>query len=301
MTIERTRQLVDTTVGGYAGIARLVTTGELTRVRRGVVRRPDELSPDQALRQRIEAAAPALNAGTWFSHRSAALIHGLPLLLAGSELVEVVRTMGGHGNRSRHLLARAAALDEDEVEWVDGLPVTSLTRTVVDLARILPFPQGVMVTDRALRLGADRDALLGRVGQGKGYRKAERAIAFADAAAESPPESESRARIALAGLPVPEIQVELFTGTGEFIARPDFYWRGKRLAGEYDGDGKYTGEYGLSPLEAVRNERRRQAALEEHGYGVVRWDRTTLRQPGELERRVRFALAGRPWLPATAD
>jgi len=294
MDVERTRQLVDETVGGYKGIARRVTDGQLTRVRRGVVTRPGEWSPDQALRLRIEAAAPVLNGGTWFSHRSAALIHGLPLLLAGPEPVEVIRTMGGHGNRSRHLHARAAALADEDVMWVGGLPVTGLARTVVDLARSLPFPQAVMVADHALRLGVSQEDLLARLSEGRGQRKAERAILFADGAAESPPESESRARIALAGLPVPEIQVELFTDTGEFIARPDFYWRGKRLAGEYDGEGKYTGAYGVTPLDAIRNEKRRHAALEEHGYAVLRWDRTTLRQPGEFERRVRTALPAVP-------
>lgn len=298
MDVERTRQLVGETVGGYKGIARRVTDGQLTRVRRGAVTRPDELSPEQSLRLRIEAAAPVLNGGTWFSHRSAALIHGLPVLLAGAETVEVVRTLGGHGNRSRHLHARAAVLADQDVMWVDGLPVTSVARTVVHLARSLSFPQAVMVADHALRLGVSREDLLALLGEGRGQRKAERAILFADGAAESPPESESRARIALAGLPVPEIQVELFTNTGEFIARPDFYWRGKRLAGEYDGEGKYTGEYGVTPLDAIRKEKRRHAALEEHGYAVVRWDRRTLRQPGEFERRIRIALASRPWLPA---
>lgn len=297
MEFHPTRQLVGSDLD-YARIARRVGAGDLVRVRRGVVAPAAELQPGQRLRRAIEATALYLNNGTWFSHRSAALIHGLPTLASPLTLVEVIRTFGGHGNKSAHVHARAASLTSEEVVFVDGLPVTSLLRTVVDLACTVPFPEAVMVTDAALRAGVDREALLAAASDRYGCRKAQRAILFADPLSESPPESESRARIAMAGLPVPEIQAEIFSATGEFIARADFLWRGKRVVGEYDGEGKYDGEFGVSPVVAVRNARERQAALEAQGYFVLRWGKDVLRIPGELERRVRHTLAMRPWLPA---
>lgn len=290
-----TRQLADGTRGGYARLARQVRTGELIRLRRGMVAVRATLTPEQRLRQAIDATAPVLRPGTWFSHRSAALIHGLPVLIHADDRVEVVRTFGGHGNSSRHLRARAAILEPDDSTWVDGLPVTSMARTVADLVRTLPFPEAVMVADAALRLGVERDELFACIGTGRGCRKAERAVMFADPASESPAESESRARIALAGLPVPEIQAVIRTASGLFIARVDFLWRGKKLIGEYDGEGKYTGEYGHTPAEVIDQEKERQAALEAEGYFVLRWGKKVLRQPGELERRVQRALASRPW------
>ncbi len=163
---------MDSIAGGYGGLARMVNRGELVRVRRGVVAQPGQRPAEQVLRQRIEAAAPFLGGGTWFSHRSAAVIHGMPVLIRGGQpLIEVIRTMGGHGNRSRHLHARAAMVDADEATWVDGLPVTSLTRTVLDLVKTLPFPEAVMVTDHALRLGLTRTGLIAGVGEGKGAPK----------------------------------------------------------------------------------------------------------------------------------
>lgn len=80
-----------------------------------------------------------------------------------------------------------------------------------------------MITDRALQLGLTHDDLLAGLSVGRGRRKAARAVLFADSASESPPESESRARITAAGLELPEIQVDVFTADGDCIARSDFY------------------------------------------------------------------------------
>lgn len=298
MEIIPTRELLDVPGSGttYHSIAARVKAGELVRLRRGAVMPRTDLSPDERLRCAIEAAALVLNAGTWFSHRSAALVHGLPVFLRPDTRVEVVRTMGGHGNRRVRLHARSAVLLPGDGVRVDGLPVTSVERTTLDLVRELPFPQAVMVADAALRLGADRGGLLGRIPPGRGCRKAERALVFADPASESAGESESRARMAMAGLPAPELQVDLYDDDGTFIARPDFYWRGKRVVGEYDGAGKYQQAYGLTAEEAVRREKNREVALEKAGYHLVRWGKDALREPGELERRVRKVLASHPWI-----
>lgn len=296
MEFTPTRQLIGSNPGGgYRRIARRVRDGELVRLRRGVVMPPADLKPHERLRAEIEATALVLRRGTWFSHRSAALLHELPVVVHAGAKVEVVRTMGGHGKSTARLHARAACLEPEDGVILDGLPVTSIERTTLDLARTLAFAQAVMVTDKALRLGVDRNVLLARVPPGRGMRMAERVLSFADAASESAGESESRALIALAGLPAPELQVPIYSESGEQIARPDFLWRAKKIIGEYDGEGKYTGEFGVAPLDAIRREKERQAALEDAGYLVLRWDKQVLRRPGELERRLRRALASRPW------
>lgn len=296
MEVQPTRELLENMRSGsaYADIARRVRSGDLVRLRRGAVRERADLTPDESLRLAIDATARVIHHGTFFSHRSAALLLGLPVFLRNDTLVEVVRTMGGHATTTTRLHARAAVLQPEDEHCIDGLPVTSLTRTTLDLVRTLPFAQAVMVADAALRLGANRDVLLGRLQPGRGCRMAERALLFADAASESAGESESRAVIAGAGLPVPELQVEIRDGRGHFVARPDFLWRGKRVVGEYDGEGKYSGAFGVAPSQAFRLEKERQAALEGLGYFVLRWDKHVLRTPGELARRVRRTLASRP-------
>jgi hypothetical protein len=42
-----------------------------------------------------------------------------------------------------------AALLDDHITTIDGVPVTSLVRTVLDLCRTLPIEQAVAVGDRA--------------------------------------------------------------------------------------------------------------------------------------------------------
>ncbi|HOQ52610.1 MAG TPA: hypothetical protein PLF56_03245 [Micropruina sp.] len=296
MDVQATRELIEGNPGtGYRRIARLVDQGELVRLRRGAVRAADELTPEQRLRIEIEATARVINHGTWFSHRSAALLHGLPVLIYPDTRPEVVRTFGGHGSRSARLHARAANLAPDESAVLDALPVTSLARTVLDLARSLSFPQALMVVDSALQRGLDRDILLGALAPGRGSRMAERAINAGDPQSESGGESESRALMICAGLPLPELQVPIYTADGRFVARPDFLWRAKRVVGEYDGEGKYDNQFGVSTADAVRAEKKRQAALEAENYLVIRWGKDALRQPGELARRIRRALASRPW------
>lgn len=301
MDVIPTRELLHAEPGGsYRRIARKVRDGELIRLRRGIVIPRTDLRPHEWLQLQIDAAATVINTGTWFSHRSAALLHGLPVHVRTGARVEVVRTMGGHGNTSQRVHARAAVLEPGDALWLNGRPVTSMERTVLDLVRAVRFPEAVMVADAGLRLGADRDSLLGRVQLGRGQRMAERALMFADPASESAGESESRALLAMAGVPAPELQVPLYDDSGRFLGRPDFLWRAQKVAGEYDGEGKYEGEYGITPAQAIRLEKARQAALEQEGYLVVRWDKQLLRTAGELERRVRRALASRRW-PLVTD
>lgn len=100
----------------------------------------------------------------------------------------------------------AATAGPDEVVRISGLVVTSLARTVVDLARASPPEVGVVLADAAQRTGPDPDEVaevLDRSVRRPGCAKARRALAFADGRAESVGESRSRFAIARAGLPEP--------------------------------------------------------------------------------------------------
>ena len=76
---------------------------------------------------------------TFFSHFSAAVLHGLPLLPSRLNELTVIRTGGGHGSVHPTLHARDTVLTVAETTQIDGLPVTSLVRTVSDLARCLLY------------------------------------------------------------------------------------------------------------------------------------------------------------------
>ena len=109
----------------------------------------DDLPAWELHRRKVEAGALKVNHGTYFALQSAALVHGLPVRIDRSLPVQVFRTMGGRHTRNRLLEATPALLGEDDLTVVDGLPATSLRRTVVDLIRRLPFPEAVAVVDAA--------------------------------------------------------------------------------------------------------------------------------------------------------
>jgi very-short-patch-repair endonuclease len=88
----------------------------------------------------------------------------------------------------------------------------------------------------------------------------------------------------LAGLPAPELQGWV-TGADGRAYRADFLWRDQRVIGEADGLVKYTG------IEDVRAEKRREDALRQAGYTLVRWMADELRRtPDRVVARLSAAL-----------
>ena len=129
-----------------------------------------------------------------------------------------------------------------EVVEIDGVRVTVLARTVVDLARSRPFDEAAAAGDRALALGpapAALSSVLLRMERWPNVRQARRVVAFLDAASESAGESVSRARIADEGLPAPQLQRQITDARGRAVARVDFCWEDQRTIGEFDGKIKY--------------------------------------------------------------
>lgn len=281
-----------------AAMDRALRSGALVRLRRGVVTPGDDPAAWDLHRRKIEATALKINHGTYIARQSAALLHGLPVRITSALPVQVCRTMGGRHTRNHLLQAAPAVLSEDEIELVDGLPVTSLRRTVVDLVRKLPFPESVAVVDAALARGVARDELA--TPSGYGHARAKRAVAFGNPASESFGESYSRARMELANIPIPQLQVDQRGGDGRFLGRPDFDWGGG-IVGEYDGGSKYDGTYGSDPRRVIEMEKQRQQALVDEGYTVVRWGWNELQSPGVVESRIRRALAARPFRRANAQ
>jgi Protein of unknown function (DUF559) len=214
------------------------------------------------------AVVTALGPGTAASHRTAATIHGLDLL-TGPANVSVTRPPG-RGSRSAkpgtHLYV--ARLPPAHVGQVFGLPITSVARTVLDLARTTPFWDGLVAADSALhrRLTSKDElrAVLAENPQARGSRRAADVVEFADGLSESPLESIARAVFRDCGLPQPALQVTI--GGDQFIGRVDFLWDKYATIAEVDGAMKYA-----DPSRA-RAQLRRDKKLREAGYEVVHFD-----------------------------
>jgi very-short-patch-repair endonuclease len=195
-------------------------------------------------------------------------------------------------------------------EHPSGLRVTTPARTAVDVASLSDTPEALITLDSAARLD-----LLTRVGERRlrdAYTneklvEASRAplleasrhaatlrtrrsqadvVPLADPRRESANESLSYGHFLLAGLPLPEMQVRIRTAEGD--AFPDFLWAAAMVIGEADGAVKYTSR------EDLVREKRRQEALEQMGFRVVRWMYSDLRQrPSAVVGRIAAALHAR--------
>jgi Protein of unknown function (DUF559) len=280
----------------------MVRDGTLCSLRPGVYVSPATLTAlvrdaqDERARQaggqllRLAATLAVTGSRSVGSHRSAALVHGLGLVGRGPESVaEITRAPGDRGSRSGDLgvLVHVAALPADHVVSYRGVPLTSVPRTVIDLARTLPFAQGVAVADSALHARLTSKTALAAViadcPRWRGIRRARAVTAFSDSRAESVLESLSRAVFHESGLPPPDLQVWV-GDDGEVIGRVDFLWRRHRTIGEADGAFKYE-----TP-DRARAQLGRDARLRAAGYEVVHftWPEIT-RAPAQVVDSIRVA------------
>jgi Protein of unknown function (DUF559) len=149
---------------------------------------------------------------------------------------------------------------------MDKIPVTSVERTVIDLARTLPFRSGVVVADSALHgFQTGKPHLLNMIrdcSRWPGIEKARRVVEFSDLLAESPFESIARVAFRDGGLPPPMLQVYITAGV-RVIARVDFLWNEHATIAEADGAMKYADP------ERARQQLRRDADLRRAAYEVV--------------------------------
>ncbi|GAB3712043.1 hypothetical protein [Mariniluteicoccus flavus] len=263
-----------------ASIRALVREGVLRPIRRGAyAETPLADDPNQRHEELIAATWPRLGPGAAISHLSAAVLHQLPVWRSDLTQVTVTRPSEGStsagGTTTRLLRLRRAPLPAEDLTDVNGMTVTTMVRTVIDLGRTLPMHKSVAVLDAALRTGLQREELEERAAMLRGAHGVGRlrvAIEFADGRAESPAESFSRVVLHRLGIPKPQLQVEVFhSRTGVFLGRPDFLWPELRVTGEFDGKGKYEGTFGRSAADEIMAEKRREAAFRADGWGVTRW------------------------------
>ena len=189
---------------------------------------------------------------------------------------------------------------------VDGVRVTTVARTVVDLARSQPVRAAVAAMDNALfrRLCSPQDVRLAMtsVYRHRGAPRARFAAGLADGRAESPTETTVRLSARGRSLPPMELQFDVYDEVGRFVGRADGGYPELGVIWEYDGRGKYEELLppGRTSADALMAEKRRERGFVELGWSVIRVDNTDL---GDLsaafDRMSRAVLtASRPgWNP----
>lgn len=261
----------------YDEVVRGPGSADLRRVRRGAYALASDWSGWDAAtrhRARIAAVVAAARHTPVLSHWSAAVVHGLPIVGRLDDRVHVVRDAAA-GGRSRGDLVRHATASAAVPVLVDGLLVTGVARTVVDLARVGGAVPAVVAGDHALRAGlVDLDSVVAEVQAlppgVRGARAARLAVALLDGHAESPGESLSRVRMHEGGLVAPQLQHVVHDAHG-VVGRVDFWWPVARVVGEFDGRTKYRGDGRDDPAEVVWREKLREDRIRATGATVVRW------------------------------
>jgi hypothetical protein len=239
--------------------------------------------------ERIAAFSTIMRPGEFFSHDTAAHLLDLPgrtpteatpLHVSVAPPMRAVRRVGVI---SHHLWDEAVSIVDA------GYPVADPASTFCDLSASRSVDDLVVLGDALIRpdedarrrgLRVDLALLAARVAvhRGRGGRRAREAIGWVREGSESPMETLLRLLLIRAGLPEPELNVELFDSEGNFVARVDLLYRDQWVVVEYDGDhhraDRHQYERDIARSEAIqalgyRHLRIRAAGVFDHPAATV--------------------------------
>lgn len=242
----------------------------------------------------LRAVAHRMPSAYAFSGGTAAWLLGLDSLWCEPVEVTIARDVPVRARAGVRL--RRAALPDSDVVVREGFPATSAMRTVCDLGSRADVVESVVAIDMALHAGqvkiADLRRHLETHAGAKGIKRLRRAIGLADPRAESPMESRLRMVLITGRLPRPIAQAELRGASGDFIARADLYYPDRKMVIEYDG---------ANHRERMAADLRRQNAVLNAGYHILRFTAGDLREPRTIIAQVRRARMTLPRFPVSPD
>jgi very-short-patch-repair endonuclease len=265
-----------------SAISHRVRTGRLWRLHRDVfaVGRAELTREGSWL-----AAVLACGNGAALSHLSAAALWGIRERLPPRRAQVSVPTHAGRGRRRGVDLRCVATLRPNDVTERNGIPVTTLQRTLIDLAAVLDAKQlksAVRQSERVHKLDLAQVRISLHDHPRSSHRHARLRHLLDDyipASTESEVEAAFLELCARHGLPIPETQVPI----GPY--RADFLWRDRGLVVEIDGRDTHDG------FIAFRDDRVRDRAMKAAGFEVLRFTGSeALREPRNVARELSAAL-----------
>ena len=278
-----TGQLAALGLGRHA-ISRLVASGQLHRVHRGVyaVGRPDLTPYGHHL-----AAVVALGPTAVLSHTSAAGLWGL--LDGALHPVHVLVASKGRPARRGIRVHRTTTLHPEDTLVLDRIPVTSVDRTLLDLAAIVPRRRLLRAVEQAERLQRLDVGGLDRVLRRNRGARGQRVLREILSRYTTAPNTHSRLERRFLdfvddhALPRPTLNG---TVSGYVV---DAFWPGWRLVVELD-----SVEFHLT-RRGFQEDRIRDAALQRAGHRVLRiTDERLMRAPARVLDDIRALAAFRP-------
>jgi very-short-patch-repair endonuclease/predicted transcriptional regulator of viral defense system len=270
---------------GYTSrqIARNVASGRLHRLHRGVY-----AVGHTRLTRKARWMAAVLSCGpdAVLSHRAAAALHGLrPAPKGGID----VTVCGGNRSRPGIYVHNVRKLDPADCTMIDGIPITTLERTLLDYAEVAGEQWTRLAIEAAQRqdrldLEPYRTMLARNPGR---HGRIPLLAAMSQVSDEAPwtqsePERRLLAGLRARGLPEPSTNVLV---QGELV---DFHWQRERLVVEVDGDFWHK-----TPAAREAN-RRRDVKLQLGGQMVARFsDHLVMRELNRALDEIEALLARR--------
>lgn len=296
-----------------AGIPFTVAAGRAAGLGDGRMRGPDLARPFRGVRT---AGAPAtvvelcrayllrLRPGEYFSHTTAAALWGCPLPARSSPRGPLHVSGTGRAARGPQVIGHQVTDPAVRVVLRYGLPVADAASVFRQLGQHLSLDDLVVVGDHLVldpavldpydpRPYASIDQLRRRsAGSYRGARTAKAAVDLVRVGAESPRETLLRLLLQRAGLPEPELNLEIDGVKRRWRHRADIVYRTWKVIAEYDGDQHRT--------DTVQYERdiRRFDDFSSDDWRVIRVRKRGISiTPEDTVRRVTDALRERGWDP----
>jgi hypothetical protein len=228
---------------------------QITRITRGIYK---EGGPPDCWERAWAACATVGGCEAVASHRTAARVHGLEVPTGGTDEVTIPRI-----ERRPHrtdLRYHTTALAPDEIDRMDGLRLTTISRTLVDLCRAEEQFRAVWAVERALALrlvtAEELEAALHRCRGIPGITRARHRVAAARPLSGSPLETAARLALVDDGLEEPEAQLPIIRADGR-EAFVDLAYREHLVGLEFDG----RSEHGMEKAAFEDRNRQNQIVL----------------------------------------
>ncbi|GAB3804477.1 hypothetical protein GCM10028798_24800 [Humibacter antri] len=228
--------------------------------------------------------------GAVISHRAAAAHHGIDVLGAWPDFVDVIVDHASGGRSTGAIRRHATGLAGVRTEPMGEHEVTAPAQTALDLARTLPFVTAVTAVDQAIWTGRSGGPLttLGEIvelldadGPRRGDAKARRVLEFGNPLSSNVRESQNFVVLVALGFPRPIVQYRRVLRSGR-LAIADLYFEEADHWSEIDGRGKYLSpEFGAErdPGEIVIDEKNRENEIRREVRGFSRWEATEADRP----------------------
>lgn len=227
---------------------------------------------------------------------SAAQIFGLEFLHEPPPvLIVCTDDPGVSGTHKKDYFLRAAPMPPDHVVTRLGVPVTSIERTLLDLASSMQFEGAVVLAESAYRKRLTTvDKVLATMTASEHRPRIENArlaLGFAGPWSGSVLESLSRVSMRTAGVLTPKQQQAVIVDDDGYLV--DYLWDHLPIdvLGEADGTEKSVRENRLETVRAIRAEKERHQKLISTGAEVVRWGWREAKNPDLLAQVINAGFA----------